>query len=352
MPCFSGRLTPRIKNAVDKANTSLGSSTVNSNCPTENGQMRRSTGTSDRVDAETWAADYLAKGKIVSRERVRLVDVADGFYAWPDGAYATDRKAAGKRISERQCREKRHAIDLHVLPEFGDQRLTEISKGKIRELRNALFSSGLSGGTINKTLFALRAILEYTAEQSLLQSIPQVELAADRQKRRGILTPEEVAVLSALTWADKRCYVANLLAAGSGLRAGEVIGVRHSCVHPQYIEVTHSWSVRGLKSTKPATSRNRLDEQNGESQRSRACHRVGMHQAFLYTSARGERTVIKSDNRLIFESRRFGAAACRNCRLSQEFITPYTPELNGIMNGGGLKSGLIARCVREWPSER
>jgi putative transposase len=40
--------------------------------------------------------------------------------------------------------------------------------------------------------------------------------------------------------------------------------------------------------------------------------------------------VLRSDNGLIFQSRRF-RQACRDYRLAQEFITPYTPEQNGII---------------------
>jgi len=40
--------------------------------------------------------------------------------------------------------------------------------------------------------------------------------------------------------------------------------------------------------------------------------------------------VVRSDNGLIFQSRRF-RAACRDYRLRQEFITPSTPEQNGIV---------------------
>lgn len=39
--------------------------------------------------------------------------------------------------------------------------------------------------------------------------------------------------------------------------------------------------------------------------------------------------VLRSDNGLIFQSRRF-RQACRDYRLQQEFITPYTPEQNGM----------------------
>jgi putative transposase len=40
--------------------------------------------------------------------------------------------------------------------------------------------------------------------------------------------------------------------------------------------------------------------------------------------------VVRSDNGLIFQSRRF-RQACRDYRLKQEFITPYTPEQNGMI---------------------
>ena len=44
----------------------------------------------------------------------------------------------------------------------------------------------------------------------------------------------------------------------------------------------------------------------------------------------GATPVIRSDNGLIFQSRRF-REACRFYRLGQEFITPYTPEQNGTI---------------------
>jgi putative transposase len=40
--------------------------------------------------------------------------------------------------------------------------------------------------------------------------------------------------------------------------------------------------------------------------------------------------VIRSDNGLVFQSRRF-REACRFYRLKQEYITPYTPEQNGMI---------------------
>ncbi len=45
---------------------------------------------------------------------------------------------------------------------------------------------------------------------------------------------------------------------------------------------------------------------------------------------KGDTPVVRSDNGLVFQSRRF-RAACRQYNLTQEFITPYTPEQNGII---------------------
>ncbi len=44
----------------------------------------------------------------------------------------------------------------------------------------------------------------------------------------------------------------------------------------------------------------------------------------------GTSPLLRSDNGLIFQSRRF-RQACREYRLQQEFITPYTPEQNGLI---------------------
>ncbi len=44
----------------------------------------------------------------------------------------------------------------------------------------------------------------------------------------------------------------------------------------------------------------------------------------------GHTPIVRSDNGLIFQSRRF-RAACHDYRLGQEFVTPYTPEQNGIV---------------------
>jgi putative transposase len=53
-------------------------------------------------------------------------------------------------------------------------------------------------------------------------------------------------------------------------------------------------------------------------------------QRFGTLRPKGSTPVLRSDNGLIFNARRF-RDACRDYRISQEFITPYTPEQNGMI---------------------
>jgi putative transposase len=64
---------------------------------------------------------------------------------------------------------------------------------------------------------------------------------------------------------------------------------------------------------------------------------------------KGDTPIIRSDNGLIFQSRRFQEAfACY--RLDQECITPYTPEQNGLIER--WFRSLTDECVWQHTFER
>jgi putative transposase len=51
---------------------------------------------------------------------------------------------------------------------------------------------------------------------------------------------------------------------------------------------------------------------------------------FGHVRSGGSRPLLRSDNGLIFQSHRF-RKACREYGIKQEYITPYTPEQNGVI---------------------
>jgi len=71
------------------------------------------------------------------------------------------------------------------------------------------------------------------------------------RKERRILTPEIAEVLFKVEWIDEWARLVNLLAAVTGLRAGEIMGLQSRDLKDEYINVRHSWNtIDELKTTK------------------------------------------------------------------------------------------------------
>ena len=89
-----------------------------------------------------------------------------------------------------------------------------------------------------------------------------VESFTEKYKVRGIITPDEIHALftqESLTSVgkDERVYfAASILGVATGLRQGEIRGLRIQDVHPQYVEVCGSWEEKhGLHGAKWGSER-------------------------------------------------------------------------------------------------
>ena len=78
----------------------------------------------------------------------------------------------------------------------------------------------------------------------MIQAIPKIERAAKQNKSRGILTPEEARALFLQSWPDIRANTANLLAAVTGLRQGEILALQRQNVKTGYLEILRGWNQR------------------------------------------------------------------------------------------------------------
>ena len=79
----------------------------------------------------------------------------------------------------------------------------------------------------------------------VISSNPAAEISklAEKPKEKRILTLDEVHDLfvDPDAWRDLKYYTANLLAASTGMRLGEVQGLQTRYVHDEYVAVMHSW---------------------------------------------------------------------------------------------------------------
>ena len=155
---------------------------------------------------------------------------------------------------------------LHILPVFGNVKLSDIDKISIKQFRNDMYVKGYSGSVINKCLYALKTILEDAEEKELILSVPKITRAADNTKPKGILSIDEVNRLFSCSWIQDTVsqyigYVGNLLAASTGLRLGELQAIQIQDLHLDggYITIKRSWDNRCNKlneTTKTGRERN------------------------------------------------------------------------------------------------
>jgi integrase len=72
-----------------------------------------------------------------------------------------------------------------------------------------------------------------------------------KPKERHILTPELAAAVFRVPWNDERARLANMLAMVTGIRAGEIQGLRVQDLGKDCLYIRHSWNFQdGLKTTK------------------------------------------------------------------------------------------------------
>lgn len=121
----------------------------------------------------------------------------------------------------------------HILPEFGDARLSEVTASDVLTWQIGLSAKGLAPQTVNNivacfsSLFRF-AVLEGKAPYNPCASIPRIP----RPKTKPVFwTPEEARrFLSHARVEDWGTYQVVLLAITTGLRPGETMGLMRDCI--------------------------------------------------------------------------------------------------------------------------
>lgn len=136
--------------------------------------------------------------------------------------------------------------------------LVDVTRDHVKARLMELRESGLAAGTVNKIANAAKTPLIWAYKNGITTGCPALDIPVfvDYIKERDILTQKEAGELFASQWKERRAYVGNLLAATTGMRAGEVLAVRRSDIGEAILEVRHSWSdYDGLKTPKNGEAR-------------------------------------------------------------------------------------------------
>jgi integrase len=226
------------------------------------------TGEADEEKANEWAIEHLSddSSKKARKPRVQTFEEwAEPWWRFESCPYIREKLAGGFTISRTYAEVRRSYLDRHLIPEFGSIPLTALSPRLFRDFKMRLFSEGkLRPATINRILGTARVMFNYAVSMGELEVNPvsPVKELKENPVARGILTPAELRLLFGpesfkTVWHEEpRHFAINLLAASTGMRLGECQALQMKYLHPEYIEIRHSWNDRyGLSEPKWGSAR-------------------------------------------------------------------------------------------------
>jgi len=195
----------------------------------------------------------IAVVKNTGRGAVPFIDFLETFWDFDRSEYIQDKLTHGYRFSRRYAYSCKNMAKAVLAPFFGDKKLNCVTTDDLKKLSNQLANRKLSTSTINQIIMVCCIPLKWAFNQKILTHNPVIGLTkfSITNKQRGILTETEATAVFAVSWKDKRAFVASLVSATTGARQGECLALRKSDIGDNTLNIAHSYTrLDGLKCPK------------------------------------------------------------------------------------------------------
>ena len=172
------------------------------------------------------------------------------FWDWDTSPYIKEKLRKSHGIHKRHCNIQGRAITLYWESFFSGRYIGEISAKDIDAFINHVGEMPLSPSRKNVVIKAGTKPLRWAFSKGIIEKDPTRGhlMFSGEQQKRNILTPTSAAAAFRAKWNDERSKLANMLAAISGMRSGEIQALRFQDLGPDCIYVRGSWNkMDGLK---------------------------------------------------------------------------------------------------------
>lgn len=191
---------------------------------------------------------------------VSFISFLENFWDYDNSPYVKEKLRKKHSIHKRYVARESGAVKNYWKPFFKDTNLGSITREQLNSFIDwigTLDKPGSAKGK-NSVIKAGTLPLKWAVRNDILEKdiTGGLLLFSGEEKQRDILTPELATEIFSRTWKDPRAKLANLLAMCTGLRAGEIQGLRKCDLGQSCVYVKHSWNLAdGLKTTKNTEQR-------------------------------------------------------------------------------------------------
>jgi integrase len=188
-----------------------------------------------------------------SKQDVDFPSFLQTFWDFGTSPYVKEKLRKNHGIHKNYTIGQKLIIEKYWTPFFDGRLLGSITGQDIEDFIDDISERKLSAARKNTILKAGTIPLRWAFSKEILEKdiTRGITWFSGKPKERQILTPEIVEAIFRVEWKDEQARLANILAAVTGLRSGEIQGLQVQDLHADCINVRHSWNNRdGLKTTK------------------------------------------------------------------------------------------------------
>ncbi len=160
-----------------------------------------STKLSDKGAAERWAIKRLSDAPAPPLRKPKVKTFKEWAAPWwrfDTCPYIQEKLGDGFNISKAYAESRRSYLDTHLIPEFGDYPLPELTPAMFRDYKMRLFKEKrYAPGTINKIIGTARIMFNYAFTMGEVQDNPvkAVKELKETPRSRGVISLDEQACL-------------------------------------------------------------------------------------------------------------------------------------------------------------
>ncbi|NLB87853.1 MAG: site-specific integrase [Syntrophomonadaceae bacterium] len=235
-------------------------------------KARRGAGSYRKKGKNSYQLRYRGKNKTITAQNDTQAERAlAAFISDVDkGKFKPATKMTVKQLSESFLRDNpdlseatkenyRIHLDKRILPVFGDMKIDKIKPAHVYDFMNNLKEDGiredgkqggLSPATIQKNLYILSSMLSFAVDLKELEENPCDRVKppkVQKRKKAGIERDLAREVLKALKEESLKYKCITLLAATTGERRGEILGIGDSTLDLDNLEIDVSRAIRHTK---------------------------------------------------------------------------------------------------------
>jgi integrase len=144
----------------------------------------------------------------------------------------------------------------HVEPRIGRVRMAKLRPVHVQAVLDGMIADRFAPRTAEQAYRVLSAALRQGVRWRVLATNPALAVSPPRPDRPELVVPDAAAVRGILEGAEGPLHVALLLAASTGMRRGEVLGLRWAAIDGTKVHVNSSLQrVRGSLVFRPSQDR-------------------------------------------------------------------------------------------------